>query len=143
MLLRREAETRGVSIKSEKKDGKGKTFHSEREEDGPVFRTARFRLDFEKGRSCGTNELPSPPKSISSNNRDLPIRANGEKTGRRKLGEESLLSGAKNFCSIGERRIKSRCVSSRTRERKCDRRVDSPKVKGTSKLTRVTATHPK
>lgn len=49
-------------------------FIAKREEGKRVF-PARFRLDFGKGRSCGTNERTIVAlKSISSNNRDLSIR---------------------------------------------------------------------
>lgn len=49
-------------------------FIAKREEGKRVF-PARFRLDFGKGRSCGTSERTIvAPKSISSNNRDLSIR---------------------------------------------------------------------
>lgn len=52
-------------------------FIARREEGKRVF-PARFRLDFGKGRSCGTNGRTIVAlKSISSNNRDLSIREVG------------------------------------------------------------------
>lgn len=72
-------------------------FIARREEGKRVF-PARFRLDFGKGRSCGTNGRTIVAlKSISSNNRDLSIREVGtsnprkEKSRRneRKRGEKS------------------------------------------------------
>lgn len=64
-------------------------FIARREEGKRVF-PARFRLDFGKGRSCGTNGRTIVAlKSISSNNRDLSIREVGTSTRDKKRVDET------------------------------------------------------
>lgn len=68
-------------------------FIARREEGKRVF-PARFRLDFGKGRSCGTNGRTIVAlKSISSNNRDLSIREVGTSTREKKRVDETRDEG--------------------------------------------------